>query len=148
MPRVDALTRFFNRVALAASMKSDILNLGAVKRDIAVGGALFLYVHLLDGVAADGSGTDAVATVSIETDDAEAMSTPTIRQAVGTFVHNDAPGKVLAVVVSPGVLIEKFARLDVAVANGPFDGAGKLYAYLTPDPQLYTAYATSIGPAV
>lgn len=148
MPRVDALTRFFNKVALVGAMKSDILPLKAARRDIAVGGSLFLYVHALGAALADAAGGDSVATVSLETDDAEAFGSGTIRQTIGTFTHGDPLGKVLAVVVSPGVLIEAFCRLDVAVANGNFDGNTKLYAYLSPDPQLWYAYSTPIGPKV
>lgn len=144
MPRRDALTTFAKDLAVTVSGKSDILPLKAALRDIAVGIPIFLYIHVMETFTAAGA---AVGTFSIETDDAEAFPSGTLRQTIGTIAANDAAGKVLAVMISPNVLIEAFARLDWAVATGPFT-AGKITAYLTPDPSLWRAYKTPIGPTV
>lgn len=146
MPRVDALTRLLNAQALTGNAKSDILNLKAV-RDLAVGVPIYFYCHVVSATLNDSSGTDATATLKFETDDAEAFGSGVLRQTIGVFAHGNAVGTVLKVAVDPSVLIEQWVRVDIAVANGPFD-AGALTGYFTPDPSLYTAYATPLGPTV
>jgi len=146
MSQRDALATFAKAQAITASAKSDIIDLKAAIRDIAVGTPLYLVCSV--DVAFTDAASDSTVTVALETDDLEAMGSPVIRQTFGIFPALSAIGKILndtPLFIQPNVLIEKFCRLDFTVTGGNLS-TGSITAYITDTPQLVRTYARSGGP--
>ena len=142
----DALATFALSQAITASAKSNIIDLKAI-RDIAIGVPLYLWCGL-DEAMTD-AGSDSTIAVTLETDDAEAFGSATLRQTFGTFAALGALGKLLTdwpLLFSPGAFVERWARLDFTVANGNLT-TGKVTAFITPNPQLWRGYARAGGPS-
>lgn len=135
----DKYTTFSDAQAVTADAASDVLNLKAI-RNIGVG-ARPLYVVVQCVVAMTDSSSNSTCTVTVETDDAEAFSSATTTQTLGTFAALSPIGTRL----EPMALIanEQWVRLKYTMANGNLT-TGSFTAFLTPDPQLYTAFADNV----
>lgn len=127
---VDSQLQFASAQALTADAPSE--NIVDLKdaRDIGVGRDLYVVVV----VTADLTGT---LQVNIETDDNEAFASPTVKADIGSLAAAAPAGSALIYRLSPDVMDEQYARLDL---NGVT--AGSVTAFMTLDIQKYTNYAS------
>jgi len=142
----DALATFCYQKTITGDAKSDIINLKAI-RDIGVGVPLYLYC-VVDEAFTD-AGSDSTLDITMETDDAEAMGSATLRQTFGQFAALAPLGKLLTdypLIFSPGAFAEQWCRLDLNVTNGDLT-TGKITAFITDNPGLWRAYAKAGGPS-
>jgi hypothetical protein len=137
---VDKNTRFSNSQAVTATAVSEnVLDLGAI-RNMGTG-ARPLYLVVQVTVAMTDAASDSTITVTIETDTLAAFGSATVSQTVSpVFAALSAIGERRVVQVAPEAMNEAFARLRYTTTNGDLT-TGSFTAFLTPDPQLYTAYA-------
>lgn len=118
--------------AITASAKSTHKKDLKAARKIAVGGPkLYLVAQVVE--AFTDASSDSTVTVSIESDDNEAMSTPVSRQSIGVFAALSAVGTRLIIPITDKVAPERWIQVDYAVANGNLS-TGKISAWLTTNP--------------
>jgi hypothetical protein len=132
MAFIDNEDVFSDAQVITASAKSTHKkNLRAIRK-IGVGGPkVFAVVQVVEAMT-DAS-SDSTVAVSIESDDAEAMSSPTLRQALGTFPALSAVGARFVVPLTDKISPEQWIQFDYTVANGNLS-TGKFTAFLTTNP--------------
>lgn len=128
---------FSNAQAITSTADSSVLDLG-VARNLGIGEQLFLFVLITEAFA-DGSGTDATCTISLNTDDNASLSSDTARRTLFTISHGATAGTIYYIPLTPETY-ERYAALVYTVANGPFS-TGKITAGIVKDIQAFTAYA-------
>lgn len=136
----DKCWTFAKKQAVTASAKSDIINLGAVLRDIGPGKQLWIVAQV-DDVAMTDAGSDSTVNATLETDDLEAFGSATARLQIGpnpTFPALSAIGFKRVVAIPPGVFVEQWARIDFAVANGDLT-TGKFSVWVTDEIEHFLA---------
>lgn len=139
---LDAHNLFSDAQAVTASAAStNIIDLGAV-RDLGTGENLYIVV-LVDTAFTD-SGSDSTIAVTVETDDNEAFSSPSLsRMALGTFAALSAAGSRFVARLQPERINERYMRVYYTAANGNLT-TGAFTAFLTKDIYAYTSYADAI----
>lgn len=136
---IDAGTRVSNAQAVTASAAStDFIDFSVI-RNVGTGMPQLFWVVQVTTAMTD-SGSDSTVAVTVETDDNTGFSSATTSQTLGTFAALSAVGTALVVPVAPAGLNERYAQLRYTVAGGNLS-TGSFTAFITPDPQLWTAYA-------
>lgn len=134
----DLFLTFSDAQAITASAAStNVIDLRAA-RQMAPGQELWINVHCV--VAMTDAGSDSTVTVTVDTDDNAAFSSPTSSvQTLAVFAAVSAAGTMrkapLVVIPTP----ERFLRLTYTVANGNLT-TGSFTAYLSLTPQEATLY--------
>jgi hypothetical protein len=121
----------------AAAASTNLIDLGA-NRNLGVGEDL--YVHVNVDVAFTDASSDSTLTVTVETDDNEAFSSPTTAQTIGTFPALSAIGASL----QPDAIVERYMRLKYTPNNGSLS-TGSVTAALVLGIQAYTSYADNVS---
>jgi hypothetical protein len=131
--------RFSNDQAITASAAStNLMALGAI-RNFAQG-ARPLYLVVQCTVAMTDGGSNSTVTVTVETDALAAFGSATTTQTLEVFAALSAIGERRVVALGTAAANEAFLRLTYTVANDVLT-TGSFTAFLTPDPQLYSAFA-------
>lgn len=142
----DVLERFsLDQSVTATAVSQDKLDRVKGGRDIGVGDPTYVVVEVTEDITTATSGS---VQVTLETDDTEAMSSPTNILTVGTLTAGSAPkGTILLVPLPPRLAYEQFFQLRYTVTGSV--STGKVSAYLTQDPDLWKAYPRGYtGPTV
>lgn len=142
----DKLNYFYDNTALAAIPTSDVIDLGDDVTTRNVGGKdpVFLVIQT-GGTPATDSGSDATLQFKLVSDSVAALnSSPTTHIDTGalSFATVAVANKVLLVAPLPFGQYERYLGLTANVASGPFT-AGSVRAFLTRDPQFWTALGSN-----
>lgn len=138
---IDRQLRFSSAQAVtAAAASTDLVDLG-VARDIAPGQTL--WVVIVCTTAMTDSGSNSTLAVTVESDTAAAFSSATTVQTVGTFAAVSAAGTVVKAQLAPMSTDERYIRLYYTPAGGDLS-TGSFTAFITSDPDNWTAYADGI----
>ncbi len=134
---LDAFERFSKDQTITSSAKStNKIDRKKGGRDFGAGQKVYLVVEVIEDVTTASSGSIAI---KLETDDNEAMSTPTQTLTVGTLVAGSAPkGTTLIVPVPAKLLNEQYYQIDYAV-TGSITG-NKITSYFANEADLWKAY--------
>jgi hypothetical protein len=139
---LDAQNLFSDAQAItAAAASTNLIDLGA-NRNLGVGEDL--YVHVNVDVAFTDASSDSTLTVTVETDDNEAFSSPTTAQTIGTFPALSAIGASLKAKLQPDAIVERYMRLKYTPNNGSLS-TGSVTAALVLGIQAYTSYADNVS---
>lgn len=136
---------FADGQAITASAVSDHKHNLKKARDFPLGEQMYAYAHASEAFV-DASGTDSVCTVHLATSATADLGTPSNVLTLGTFVHATLLGTVLRAVIPPFITWLQYIGFNFVVTNGNFS-AGKIKAYITPDPQLWKAHLGAVGPS-
>lgn len=142
----DKLNCFYDNTALAAIPTSDVIDLGDDVTTRNVGGKdpVFLVIQT-GGVTPTDAGSDATLRFQLASDSAAALNaSPTVHIDTGvlSFATVAVANKVLLVAPLPFGNYERYLGLLATVASGPFT-AGSVRAFLTRDPQFWTALGSN-----
>lgn len=130
-----------NAEQLTTSGSTNVVDLNDV-RNIAAGQPL--YVESLVRTAMTDASSDSTMTLTVETDDNAAFSSPTSLQTIGTFAATSASGTKLSVALAITDSYQRYIRVKYTVANGNLT-TGKFSTYLTLMPSVNTIYADGIA---
>jgi len=152
---LDERTEFADAASVAAAagtaLIGDVIDLGATHRDIGSGEPLYLVITTDTDIITGGSAgtikfqlaSDAQAAIATD-------GSATVHWDSGTFVTDDAAandaqmnaGGVIAVVALPmeGKVYERYLGILAVIATTTVT-AGKINAFLTPDPSKWAKYA-------
>lgn len=106
-------------------------------RDIGAGQTL--YIESVAKQAMTDVGSDSTMTLTVETDDNDAFSSPTTVQTIGTFPATSAAGTKLSVGMAVTDDYERYLRIKYTVANGDLT-TGKFSTYITLMPSVDRIY--------
>lgn len=109
-------------------VSTDKIDLGAALPDIGLGTELYVVVQVTTTLADTGS--NSTVAVDLVQDDAEAFSTPTAVQRIGSFAALAAAGSRLVARIQPGVVTERYIGVLYTAANGALS-AGAFTAFIT-----------------
>lgn len=131
----------------------DVIDIGAAARDIGTGADLFLVIQVDTGIAAGSAGTVRFDLVSDAQDpfltngtQSIHYSTPAFVTGTGTGTTTLRAGVTLAVIALPmeGVAYERYLGIQQVTGTAAIT-AGRINAFLTPDPSRWRAYADAIN---
>ncbi len=133
---VDKENLYSSAQAITSAVAStNIIDHQAI-RDLGTGQDIYV-VSICDVAMTDGS-SDSTVVVTLETDDAEAFSTATTAQTIGTFGALSAIGTV--VFAKLGLLNERFSRIKYTPGGGDLT-TGSFTTFLTVNMHRWIAYA-------
>ena len=115
------------------------IDLGAALQDIGLGENLFLVV-LVTTTLAD-TGSNSAVSVDLVQDDAEAFSTPTAIQNIGSFAALAAAGSRLVARIQPEKVTERYIGVQFTSSNGALS-AGAFTAFITSNIDSIKHYAS------
>lgn len=139
---LDAQLLFSESQAVTASAASTNIYDASAARNIGVGEDM--YVLCICTVAMTDGSSDSTVTVTLETDDNAAFSSPALAvQTVGVFAALSAVGTKFVRRLSTTGLTERYIRGYYTVANGNLT-TGSFTLTLVKDADLYTAYPDAI----
>lgn len=147
---MDDRLEFADAVSVAAAagtaLIGDVLDLGAVQRDVGAGEPLYLVITTDTAmVSTVGAGTikfqlvsDAQAAIATDGTASVHVDTGTFATAVGSSAFPLRAGDVIAMVALPaeGRAYERFVGILAVIATNAV-GAGKINAFLTRDPSAF-----------
>jgi len=130
-----------NAEQLTTAGSTNVVDLNDI-RNIAAGQPV--YVESLVRTAMTDASSDSTMTLTVETDDNAAFSSPTSLQTIGTFAATSAAGTKLSVALAITDSYQRYIRVKYTVANGNLT-TGKFSTYLTLMPSVNTIYADGIA---
>ena len=130
-----------NAEQLTTAGSTNVVDLNDV-RNIAAGQPV--YVESLVRTAMTDASSDSTMTLTVETDDNAAFSSPTSLQTIGTFSATSSAGTKLSVALAITDSYQRYIRVKYTVANGNLT-TGKFSTYLTLMPSVNTIYADGIA---
>lgn len=123
----------------ASAASTDLIDLRSA-RQLAAGREIWIEVLLT--VAMTDAGSDSTVTITVETDDNAAFSSPTTAvQTLAVYAAVSAAGTMRKIPLTIFATLERFVRLQFTVANGNLT-TGTFDAYLALAPQEATKYAS------
>lgn len=131
-----------SQAVTATAISTNVIDLGDDVTLRNIGGSPGVYLVVQTDVAATDSGSDATLALSLESDStADLATSPTVHWSSGAkaFAAFSPAGTTLAVVPLPYGDYERYLGVRYTVASGPLT-AGKFSAFLTRDPQFWTAW--------
>jgi hypothetical protein len=144
MIRDNELTFSNGQTITGAAISSNIVDLGAAK-DMVPGRQPWVVAQLTEALT--DSGNNSSISVIFQTDSLAAFNSATNVQTIGTFATNAAVGAKVVVPVPSVSTQEQYVGLYYDVAGGNFT-TGKVTAFITFDPHLYTAYPDAVTVSV
>lgn len=113
-----------------------VVDLNSVRN---IGAGQPLYIESVLKQAMTDAGSDSTMTLTVETDDNDAFSSPTTVQTIGTFPATSAAGTKLSVGLAITDAYERYLRVQYTVANGDLT-TGKFSTYITLMPSVDRIY--------
>jgi hypothetical protein len=134
---IDQLMLLYSNTAITGAVNSDIIPLSAARQFGT--GARPLYIDGRVTVAFTDTGDNSSAVLIVQSSPYEAFNSAITNTTVLDIATNAAVGARLGPIALPALGANcAFLRLTTSVAGGNFT-AGSITAWLTPDPELYTA---------
>lgn len=129
-----------NQSVTVTAVSTNSVDLGPFTNNlnVAIGTGEVLYVFINNPAALVGAG--ATVTVTLETDDNSAFSSPTVVQTLGTFGALAVAGTVIVARLAAVVNFERFIQLRYTVAGGTL-ASSQFDAHIVKDIDAYKSYA-------
>lgn len=152
---LDERLEFADAVSVAAAAGTanigDIIDLGSVHRDIGASEGLYFVITIDTAVVTGGAaGTIQFRLVSDSTTTIATDGSATVHYASPLFVTDDAgydltTGRTAVLVELPmeGLVYERYLAVQAVIATTTVT-AGKINAFLTPDPKAWQSYARAV----
>jgi hypothetical protein len=134
-----------SQAVTATAVSTNSVDLGPISPNlnVAIGTGENLFIRVANTVAMTDSGSDSTVTVTLETDDNAAFSSPTVVQTIGVFPAVSPAGTIRIARLVAGVDYERYIQLRYTVAGGNLT-TGSFDAHMLKDIDAYKNYADNI----